>query len=165
LFTLKPYQEECLETLTAYFKRVAALNSNDAPRTAFIEIARREYHAVPKLPGLPYVCLRVPTGGGKTVLAAHAVGIATRELLRQERSLVLWLAPTNTIVEQTLKALKDRKHPYRLALEKDFGGGGFDPIHRGGALRAARDAGFGYGGHRFDAGGIARDGHRGAEGV
>ena len=43
-------------------------------------------------------------GIGKTVLAAHSVGIAARELLRQERCLVLWLAPTTQIVEQTLKA-------------------------------------------------------------
>src|SRR5438034_10577002 len=107
---LKPYQDDCLEALGKYLKRVDELHTNDAPRTAFIEQVKKDYHPIPQLPGLPYVCLRVPTGGGKTVLAAHAVGIATRELLRQERSLVLWLAPTNTIVEQTLRALKDRRH-------------------------------------------------------
>jgi len=71
---------------------------------------------------MPYVCLRVPTGGGKTLIAAYAIGVATKQYLRVERSLVLWLAPTNTIVDQTLKALRDRRHPYRQAIDADFGG-------------------------------------------
>ncbi len=77
---------------------------------------------IDQLPEMPYVCLRVPTGGGKTFLAAHAVGIAVRELLRQSAGLVLWLAPTKTIVEQTLAALNNRRHPYREALDAAFGG-------------------------------------------
>jgi type III restriction enzyme len=50
------------------------------------------------------------------------VGITAKELLRQERCLVLWLAPTTQIVEQTLKALRDKRHPYRQALDDAFAG-------------------------------------------
>jgi type III restriction enzyme len=71
---------------------------------------------------MPYVCLRVPTGGGKTIMAAHAVGLAGREYLRTERVICLWLVPSNVIREQTLAALKDRQHPYRQALDVAFGG-------------------------------------------
>jgi len=55
--------------------------------TAFYEQTRRPYHHVETLKGLPYVCVRVPTGGGKTVLAAHSIGIAASNLLRTERVL------------------------------------------------------------------------------
>jgi type III restriction enzyme len=69
------------------------------------------------LPDLPYVCLRLPTGGGKTLVAAHSVEIAAREYLQTDSPLVVWLVPSNAILSQTLQALRDRKHPYRQALE------------------------------------------------
>ena len=71
--------------------------------------------------GMPYVCLRVPTGGGKTVMAAHAVGIAAQEFLHSSNPMVLWLVPSTPILDQTITALKDLEHPYRAALTKDFG--------------------------------------------
>ena len=77
MFTLKPYQEDCLDTLARYFKRLTALGTNAAPETAFVEMTRRPYHPVREFPGMPYICLHVPTAGGKTVLAANAIGIAT----------------------------------------------------------------------------------------
>jgi type III restriction enzyme len=119
-FQLKIYQQDCLEVLQEYFSRASEVGA----RQAFNERDDLpvKYREVPQLPGLPYVCVRVPTGGGKTVLAAHGVGIATRTYLQADRCVVLWLAPTNAIVEQTLKALRDRAHPYRQALDTDFGG-------------------------------------------
>ena len=59
---------------------------------------------------MPYVCLRVPTGGGKTVMAAYAVGIVKDELLHAERAVALWLVPSKTILEQTVEALRDKRH-------------------------------------------------------
>ncbi len=66
---------------------------------------------------IPYVCLRLPTGGGKTLLACHTIAIANKEYLKEDHSLVLWLVPSNAIKEQTLKALRDRNHFYRQALD------------------------------------------------
>ena len=67
------------------------------------------------LPGMPYVCLRLPTGGGKTFVACHAVSITASELLKTESPIVLWLVPSNAIRDQTLNALKNPNHPYRDA--------------------------------------------------
>jgi type III restriction enzyme len=55
-------------------------------------------------------------------MACHALGIATRELLRADHSVCLWLVPSNTIREQTIKALKDRRHPYRQVIDSTFAG-------------------------------------------
>lgn len=117
-FTLKQYQERALDALRDYL--VSA--REHGARTAFVLQTNSAYTDVEALPGLPYVCLRIPTGGGKTVMACHAVSIASRELLRQERSVVLWLVPTNVIKDQTLAALRNRHHPYRQALDATLDG-------------------------------------------
>jgi type III restriction enzyme len=70
---------------------------------------------------MPYVCLRIPTGGGKTLVAAHAIGDAAVVHLQVTNPMVLWLVPSTPIRDQTLAALKDRAHPYRAALAADFG--------------------------------------------
>lgn len=74
------------------------------------------------MPHAPYVCLRLPTGGGKTILAAHAVKVARDAWVDKDFPLVLWLTPTNTIRTQTAEALKNRRHPYRQALDEGFAG-------------------------------------------
>ena len=61
---------------------------------------------------IPHVCLKVPTGGGKTLLAAAAL-----ERMRRRTGLVLWITPTRAIYRQTREALRTREHPYRLMLE------------------------------------------------
>ena len=65
---------------------------------------------------MPYFCLRVPTGGGKTWLAARSMQSVNTHLLRVEHSVILWLVPSKPIREQTLRALKERLHPYHAAL-------------------------------------------------
>ncbi len=67
---------------------------------------------------MPYFCLRVPTGGGKTWLAAKSVARVNTHLLRTEHSVIVWLVPSKPIREQTLRALKDRHHPYHAALRE-----------------------------------------------
>jgi type III restriction enzyme len=41
--------------------------------------------------------LRLPTGGGKTVLASYSVKVAKQAYLEQDYPILLWLVPTNTI--------------------------------------------------------------------
>jgi len=123
MIALKDYQERVLESLREFF-RLTARNQN--PESAFREVTQRVFQtAQPYItvamagldPGMPYVCLRVPTGGGKTLLACYAAGLAISQLLRAERAVVLWLVPSNTILNQTADALRDPRHPYRRALE------------------------------------------------
>ena len=66
---------------------------------------------------IPHVCFKVPTGGGKTLLAAAAL-----ERLNRPTGLTLWIAPTRAIYEQTIEALRSREHPYRQTLERASGG-------------------------------------------
>lgn len=65
---------------------------------------------------IPNVCLKIPTGGGKTLLAAASVGRVFSGFLQRHTGLVLWIVPNEAIYRQTLKTLKDRDHPYRQML-------------------------------------------------
>jgi type III restriction enzyme len=65
---------------------------------------------------IPNVCLKVPTGGGKTLLAAASVGRVFSSYLSRHTGLVLWIVPNEAIYRQTLKTLTDRDHPYRQML-------------------------------------------------
>ncbi|HEX5786291.1 MAG TPA: nucleotidyltransferase domain-containing protein [Burkholderiaceae bacterium] len=65
---------------------------------------------------IPNVCFKVPTGGGKTLLAAASVGKVCHAVFRRSTGLVLWVVPKEAIYRQTLKALKSRDHPYRQML-------------------------------------------------
>lgn len=71
---------------------------------------------------LPNFCLKVPTGGGKTLLATHTIGLINTHYLRRQAGLILWIVPTNQIYRQTLKALRTREHPYRQVLDLNSGG-------------------------------------------
>ena len=118
VLSLKSYQVQTLGALRKFLEKTVQLNS---AKLAFYEMTNRPFEPVPSLPGLPYVCLRVPTGGGKTILAAHSVAIAADSLLLTDTPTVLWLVPSQTIREQTLATLQDRTHPNRRALSDRFG--------------------------------------------
>ena len=127
---LKNYQEKALAWLGRYYERCRMLQEAGdrfPVATAFTSITAEiyggglPYSPVAQLPGIPYVCLRIPTGGGKTVVGCEAVAVAQKELLRADRALVLWLVPSDAIRRQTLDRMKDRKDPYRVALETKLG--------------------------------------------
>ena len=65
---------------------------------------------------IPNVCLKIPTGGGKTLLAAASVGQVFSSYLNQHTGLLLWIVPNEAIYRQTLKTLTNRDHPYRQML-------------------------------------------------
>ena len=122
MFQLKKYQQQTLDVLSEFFADATSMPVEPAFE------ASQERMDRPNIPyfhyefgQMPYVCLRLPTGGGKTVLASHAVGVAKRQYLRVDYPIVLWLVPTNIIRQQTLDALKTPNHPYRVELENEFG--------------------------------------------
>jgi len=122
LYELKDYQKTSNEKLEQYLK--LCIKYNDVKK-AFYEITKASFGASAEyndagIGNIPYVCLRLPTGGGKTILAAHSISIAAKHFLDIELPLVLWLVPSKPILEQTYNALNNPRHPYRLALSDSF---------------------------------------------
>lgn len=117
---LKRYQENTLEALQRFLERSRLTTIHEAFRESVAEQHRNDpYQDI--FPDVPCVCLRVPTGGGKTLLSAHAVAIAGKAIKDSDSPVALWLTPSDTIRSQTIEALANPKHPYREALSHHFG--------------------------------------------
>ncbi len=123
---LKEYQTQCLQTLREYLASVKDAEATDphyAAMEAWKATSHFNYNRLKDYPdSRPFVCIQVPTGGGKTLLAAHAVDMAKEYLTRRKTGLVLWVVPTQQIYKQTLKALQTRDHPYRQVLDRASAG-------------------------------------------
>lgn len=68
---------------------------------------------------LPRFCVKVPTGGGKTLLATQMLGSAMQTILadRNGAGLVLWVVPSSQIYRDTLRQLRERGGFLRTMLE------------------------------------------------
>jgi type III restriction enzyme len=133
-FSLKTYQSQALASLERFL--VAADNTGSLP-TAWAQEMQRQAAAdgdtgdgqrrvaapyrADAFGETPCVCLRIPTGGGKTLLASHAIPMMARVWRRAEFPVALWLVPSTTIRDQTLDALQQPGHAYRAALEAAYG--------------------------------------------
>jgi type III restriction enzyme len=113
----KHYQKATLATLAQFAGRALAVG----PHQAFAKQVKGEYYYRDQgLGQTPYVCLRMPTGAGKTLVAADAIPVI-RGFLNQDYPLTLWLVPSTTILDQTVAALGNPQHPYREGLNVQFG--------------------------------------------
>jgi len=125
---LKQYQQNTLDVLKRFFAecRISSAKTAFEKITSEAEISERlgksQYNIWEAIPAVPRVCLKVPTGGGKTIIAAHAAKIVSETWLEREYPVVLWFTPSDTIRRQTVEALKNPRHPYRETLDEQFDG-------------------------------------------
>ena len=71
---------------------------------------------------VPNICLKVPTGGGKTLLGVSAVERINVNFFERNTGFVLWAVPSESIYKQTLKAFSNRDHLYRQVLDRASAG-------------------------------------------
>jgi type III restriction enzyme len=140
-FDLEPkqYQKQALDALTAFLQAVraasavhgvldeAALNTAFAETVAAFDPAIKSGAMRPKkyqntYQQVPNVCLRIPTGGGKTLLGAHAIERCATHYLGTATPFVIWLVHSDAILSQTLGALSNPLHPYRQTLDALYAG-------------------------------------------
>ena len=83
---------------------------------------------------LPSVCLKIPTGGGKTLVGAHCLSRLMGTYIGSNTGLVLWITPNEAIYSQTKKTLANRESSIRQLLDR-VGAGRVkilekdDPVH------------------------------------
>ena len=130
---LKEYQKRTLDLVQAYLQQLAKARRNlekmrqidpemdfDWPSQAWEKATSGRWYQPRKNAigeRLPTFCLKIPTGGGKTLLATRVIDLVNTYYRSKRAGLVLWVVPTTQIYNQTLRALKDRDHPYRQQLD------------------------------------------------
>jgi type III restriction enzyme len=113
---LKNYQSAALTALSDFLRAASQVGA----ARAFPRLAGRPYIAG-QFGEAPCVCLRIPTGGGKTLMASHAIVRMAGEWRASDAPVAVWLVPSDAIRTQTLSALQMPGHPYRMALEEAYG--------------------------------------------
>lgn len=125
---MKRYQRKVIQDLSRYMELLNREGNMSKAYTAFwnekgVHVGFggvKSYQNI--LPGVPNLCLKVPTGGGKTFLACNAIAPIFDGLPDTKMKAVVWLVPSDAILTQTLAALCNPDHPYRMKINADFGG-------------------------------------------
>lgn len=115
---LKKYQQTVLDKLSLFLKELESQN----PKYAFMYQTNNTYNDAYFGSDIPFICFKVPTGGGKTFVGCHAVDKIVNSFLKEKlgRGIVLWFVPSEPIKTQTLKKFKDRKDLHRKILDESF---------------------------------------------
>lgn len=128
---LKPYQQQVINDLSSFMECVQETKDvkgafNDfwmkhptTPLAPFPGTAIEPYKN--NVPRVPHVCIKVPTAGGKTFIACNALHTIFSAFDYDKPKAVVWLVPSITILDQTIKNLKDPSHPYRQKINAHFG--------------------------------------------
>ena len=125
---LKTYQKQVMRDLSAFM--------NSVNRNTNLYSAWRAYWfdkdvavgagGVPRynnaIDGVPHICMKVPTGGGKTFMACASIRRIFDAMPISKPQVVVWLVPSDSILTQTIRTLSDVNHPYRQRLDQDFAG-------------------------------------------
>ncbi|AXJ01439.1 type III restriction enzyme [Cyclonatronum proteinivorum] len=126
---LKNYQHKVIEDLEDFLEY---LREYQTPETAFNQywedrigpynpiagIGMEPYKQT--IPKAAHVCIKVPTAGGKTFIACHALHSIFNATGDSLPKAVIWLVPWSNLLDQTVHSLSNPDHPYRKKLNALF---------------------------------------------
>ncbi|MDR2005740.1 MAG: DEAD/DEAH box helicase family protein [Acidaminococcales bacterium] len=120
---LKKFQKTVIADLTEYLALLPAMSADEAfgefwaAKNVPLGIGE---HYRDTLGGVPNVCVKAPTGGGKTFIACASVAPIFDSLPHTKTKAVVWLVPSDSILEQTLNNLRNPEHPYCEELRRGY---------------------------------------------
>lgn len=114
---LKKYQQSAIDKLKDYLTGIEVAGQ----KYAFMGETDRPYHG-DTFGDSPFICIKIPTGGGKTLVGCHMVNEIMQSLLKHkmDKGIVMWFVPSEAIKSQTLKKFKDRNDWHRQVLDESF---------------------------------------------
>ncbi len=113
----KRYQTAAIDTLDTFLESIKKMPL----RHAFLDITNEKYNQ-DWFGEIPFVCVRIPTGGGKTLVACKSVERIMSTVLQYklDTGIVMWFVPSDSIKTQTLKKFKDSRDWHNEVLNESF---------------------------------------------
>lgn len=127
---LKKYQQAVLDDLDQYINELdkqptikSAFRSYWANKGISVDSVESDYLRPynDEITGVPNITIKVPTAGGKTFIACKALKHIFQIYSENKPKVVVWFVPSDPILKQTYDNLSNPNHPYRHALDVDFG--------------------------------------------
>ncbi len=128
---LKKYQQEVITDIERFLETVQEIKLVHSafhqywakhPKTPLLPFVGRAIEPYKdNIKRVPHVCVKVPTAGGKTFIACNSLKTIFDAFNDTKPKAVMWLVPSITILDQTIKNLKDNSHPYRQKINAHFG--------------------------------------------
>ncbi len=132
---LKDYQQNVVRDIETFF------NDLDSARTVLITtplvrsfgnivmsaFGGEKYIQFPDRPQngkgelYPRACVKMPTGGGKTLIAIETIRAYQNLFAKRKTGLVVWITHRDQIYRQTIENLQNKCHPYRQLLDQSSG--------------------------------------------
>ena len=123
----KPYQIKVAKKLKEYLEKASelknALKELDPDAWVQLSFTKTGLSSVPDTPrnGLdqlyPRLSIKVPTGGGKTLLAVETIRQYQEIFAKRKTGLVVWIVPSEIIYSQTVERLRDKADPYSRMID------------------------------------------------
>lgn len=130
---LKPYQQQVINDLDRFLEYVTEYRNSAKAFNRYWEDRVGKYQVNPdgsvsgmrpyknNIPGATQIAIKVPTAGGKTFIACHAVHSIFKSFEASKPKAVVWLVPWSNLLQQTAGNLSNPTHPYREKLNALFG--------------------------------------------
>jgi type III restriction enzyme len=124
---LKRYQIQVVKDIEEFFEH---LDKSKAATDDYVSSAfgtHPKYRQYPDRPitgqGVlyPRVCIKMPTGGGKTLIAIETIRAYQNLFAKRKTGLVVWITHRDQIYRQTIENLQNKNHVYRQFLDQASG--------------------------------------------
>ncbi len=128
---LKSYQSQVIADLREYLEYIERFDDYSEAYSKYrkdkwFKVDNLDPKALPSyqniIPKCPHICAKVPTAWGKTFIACNALRTIFDAYPALREQVVVWLVPSRTILDQTIKNLSNPDHPYRQKIETHFNG-------------------------------------------
>ena len=92
---LKKYQSRTLKVLSDFLIDARIIGSIAAfEKYQDADGYNPTYQSLRNMEDVPYICLRLPTGGGKTLIGTQAIQSAAENFIEKDYPFVLWFVPS-----------------------------------------------------------------------
>lgn len=124
---LKEYQKRVVKDIEEFFEHLDKSKDAAGDYVSSAFATHPKYRQYPDRPITgtgklyPRVCIKMPTGGGKTLVAIETIRAYQNLFAKRKTGLIVWITHRDQIYRQTIENLHNKSHVYRQFLDQTSG--------------------------------------------